>query len=108
MVEKGILANPLSRSYVVKIKISSSQQLQGVMPGMITETYLTCTSKDSKVVIPVSILQIDEYNNYFVWVNDGGKASKRVVTCGQFTATGVQVLSGLNADEEVILLRAMA
>lgn len=103
VAEKGIQANPLSRSYVVKIKIPSSLQSQGIMPGMITETHLIRTSQDSIVVIPVSILQIDEYNNCFVWVNDGGKAIKRVVTCGQFTAAGVQVLSGLRAGEEVIV-----
>lgn len=39
-----------------------------------------------------------------MWVKGAdGKASKRVVTCGKFTASGVTVVAGLSEGEEVIV-----
>ena len=50
------------------------------------------------------MLQLDEHNNYFVWLKGAdGKASKRVVACGKFTTTGVTVVNGLNEGDEVIV-----
>lgn len=103
VTEKGIKANPLSRSYEVKIKIKDGDALKRIMPGMITEVFMSGESSEQKIVIPANILQLDENNEYFVWLNNGGKASKRIVSCGDFTANGVIVVSGLHAGDEVIV-----
>ena len=103
VTEKGIKANPLSRSYEVKIKIKDNDALKGIMPGMITEVFMSGESFGQKIVIPANVLQLDENNDYFVWLNNGGKASKRTVSCGDFTANGVIVVSGLRAGDEVIV-----
>ena len=47
-------------------------------------------------------MQVDENNNEFVWLAVGGKAMKRIVTCGDFTANGVTVTSGL-ADGDLVI-----
>lgn len=101
--EKGIVANPLSRSYDVKIRVKDAAD--GLMPGMVTEVSLLSTEVQtvSRCVIPAHIVQLDEYNNNFVWVNDNGRATKRVIRCGGFTADGVTVFSGLNAGEQIIV-----
>lgn len=103
VTEKGIKANPLSRSYEVKIKIKDGDALKRIMPGMITEVFMSGESSEQKIVIPANVLQLDENNEYFVWLNNGGKASKRIVSCGDFTANGVIVVSGLHAGDEVIV-----
>ena len=115
VTEKGIKANPLSRSYEVKIKIKDGDALKSIMPGMITEVFMSGESSEQKIVIPANVLQLDDNNEYFVWLNNGGKASKRIVSCGDFTANGVIVscgdftangvivVSGLHAGDEVIV-----
>lgn len=103
VIEKGIQANPVSRSYEVKIRLDNSSLSGKVMPGMITEVYLTGKLSTQHIVIAANLIQIDENNNYFVWLNDKGKASKRIIACGDFTPTGVTVVSGLNAGDEIIV-----
>lgn len=103
VIEKGIQANLVSRSYEVKIRLDNSNLSGKVMPGMITEVYLTGKLSTQHIVIAANLIQIDENNNYFVWLNDKGKASKRIIACGDFTPTGVTVVSGLNAGDEIIV-----
>ena len=102
VTEKGIAANPLSRSYDVKIKITDKNK--ELMPGMVAEVMLQ-TSKDEKplYIIPYHIVQLDEHNNSFVWINNHGKAQKRNIICGEFVSNGVIVLSGLNENDEIII-----
>lgn len=88
VTEKGVQANPLSRSYEVNVSIQTKNT--GLLPGMVTEVWLQDADKSQACVLPVNVLQLDEHNNYFVWLKGAdGKASKRVVACGKFTATGV-------------------
>lgn len=101
VVEKGIVANPLSRSYDVKMRVDDGDK--ELMPGMVTEVVLTDTTKEALYVIPAHIVQLDEQNNSFVWVNDAGKARKCILKCGEFTAEGVTVVSGLKEGDEIIV-----
>lgn len=101
--EKGIQANPISRSYEVKIKIDESSEACDVMPGMVTEIYIEKDSDSQGVIIPAGIIQLDEDNNYFVWLNKSGKATKRIVICSGFTSSGVTVESGLHPGDEIIV-----
>lgn len=101
VAEKGIQAHPLSRSYLVKIK--PDKAVAGLMPGMVAEVSLAAGDKGQVYVIPASILQTDENNRTFVWLQAGGKAVRRVVECGEFTPQGVTVLSGLKAGDEIIV-----
>lgn len=101
VVEKGIQANPLIRSYEVKISIDGAAD--GIMPGMVTEVNVQSDNIVDRIIIPAEALQLDENNNYFVWVNAAGKASKRMVQCGEFTAHGVTIRSGLEYGSELII-----
>ena len=102
VTEKGVQANPLSRSYEVNIGIQTKNT--GLLPGMVTEVWLQDANKSQACVLPANVLQLDAHNNYFVWLKGAdGKASKRVVACGKFTATGVTVVNGLNEGDEVIV-----
>lgn len=101
VIEKGIVANPLSRSYDVKIRIDNPDK--SLMPGMVVKVGLRSPEEKRSFVLPAYIVQLDENNRTFVWVNNGGKAQRRFVTCGDYTAHGVTVVSGLDAGDEVIV-----
>ena len=98
--EKGIVADPLSRSYDVKISVPNEGRR--LMPGMVAEVAIDGTRHQEACIIPAHVVQIDEKNNEFVWLAVGGKATKRVITCGEFTASGVVVTSGLGAGDRII------
>lgn len=103
VVEKGIVANPLSRTYEVKLKMEKPGK--EVMPGMVTEVFLQPSKTDSRdiYVIPAHIVQIDEHNQSFVWSVKDGKAHKSIIVCDEYMADGVIVLSGLSANDSIIV-----
>jgi membrane fusion protein (multidrug efflux system) len=76
--EKGISADALSRSYDVKILIDNKGGL--LMPGMICDASLEKVgwSRQSLYCL-ASIIQLDDDNRQFVWVDVNGKAQKRMV-----------------------------
>lgn len=103
VVEKGVVANPLSRTYEVRLKLENTDK--EVLPGMVTEVFLHPynTASVSLCVIPAHVVQIDEHNRSFVWVVKDGKACKRVIVCGEYIADGVIVVSGLSANDSIIV-----
>lgn len=104
VTEKGIAANPISRSYEVKIRVENADA--ELMPGMVTEVSLERTGDaavPAQCVIPANIVQLDEENNSFVWVEQDGKAGKRIIRCGAFTANGVIVEAGVEDGTRIIV-----
>lgn len=101
VVEKGVQANPFSRSYDVKISIANNGG--ELMAGMITDVVLLSGDTVTCHKLPVQSLLIDENNNHFVWISNNGKAEKRLVECSEFVSDGVIVSSGLKNGDEVIV-----
>lgn len=99
--EKGIVANPLSRSYEVKLALSG-QQSDGLMPGMVANVVMENAGGESAFVLPAYVVQLDEQNNTFVWLCKDGKAQKRVVAVGGYMPEGVTIVAGLNEGDEII------
>ncbi len=100
VIEKGIVANALSRSYEVKIRID--QPDKELMPGMVCEVVLKTDKDSSHYILPANIIQLGEGNQNFVWVNNEGKAEKRIIQCGDFTADGIIVLKGIKDGDMII------
>ena len=102
MVEKGIAANPLSRSYEVKALINNPEQ--ELMPGMICHVHIEKPEEErTAIVLPVQVVQLDENNHSFVWVSADGKAEKRIIETGTLIHGGVVIEKGLKVGEEVIV-----
>ena len=103
VIEKGVVANPLSRTYEVKLKLEKSDE--AIMPGMVAEVSLRPYKTDSRnlCVIPAHIVQIDERNQSFVWSVKDGKAHKSIIVCDEYMADGVIVSSGLSANDSIIV-----
>lgn len=101
IVEKGVAANPLTRSYDVKALLNNPTG--ELMPGMICDVSLSSSSSAKTVImLPANIIQIDKDNREFVWTAVGGKAHKVYVATGDVTDRGVIVTSGLSAGDKVI------
>lgn len=100
--EKGVAANPLSRSYDVKITIPNpSSQL---LPGMICDVVVDRQGTSMKaMVLPINSVLLDADNHYFVWLDIDGHAAKRVVETGGMCDEGIIITSGLSAGDKVIV-----
>lgn len=103
IIEKGVIADPITRSYSVKIRIEGATD--GLLPGMVSNVSLanTETSSSAAVVIPASLIQIGDDNSYFVWVDEGGKAVRRTVTCGEYVSNGVSIVNGLKTGDKLVV-----
>ena len=101
VVERGVKADALSRSYEVKLRVDNADD--ALLPGMVAEVALADNGGETACVLPMHIVQIDEHNRQFVWVDSAGKAEKRAITCGDFTGDGVVVTQGLVPGDRVIV-----
>lgn len=102
--EKGVVADPISRSYGVKIRIS--QPDDALLPGMVTSAVLehnSSASASAEVVVPARLVQLADDNSTFVWTDEGGKAVRRPVVCGEYRADGVVIVSGLHQGDRLII-----
>ncbi|MDD2960562.1 MAG: efflux RND transporter periplasmic adaptor subunit [Muribaculaceae bacterium] len=101
IIEKGIAANPLSRSYEVKALVDNPTGV--LMPGMVCEMSINSHSEQATFILPSTAIQLDEKNCYFVWLNVKGKAQHRYVHIGAGTNQGIIITSGLSAGDVVIV-----
>jgi hypothetical protein len=69
----------------------------------VTEVCLMSRTDKTGIIIPAHVIQIDEKNNNFVWVNKEGKARKRIIDCGEYTSDGVVVKEGIADGDEIII-----
>ena len=102
VVEKGIVASPISRSYDVKLKVKGGHA--ELLPGMVADVSILLSENGTgfHCVIPADIVQLDEKNKTFVWIVKDGKAHKQEISCGEYQADGVAVLSGLSQGDSII------
>ena len=100
IVEKGVIANPLTRSYEVKILMDNP--LEELMPGMICNVSID-NAAQSNVVIPAPVVQLDQHNHCFVWTNRGGKAHKTLIETGNPDGNGIIITNGLSTGDEILI-----
>lgn len=99
--EINVTAHPLSRSYDVKLMVGNNDK--SLLPGMICQV----SAKDEKagqvVILENHVIQIDEGNHPFVWLDVDGIAQKRAIQTGNITRQGVIVTSGVEPGDKVIV-----
>lgn len=101
IVEKGIAAHPLSRSYEVKALVKNPSG--DLLPGMLCEMEVQQEQACEGILLANHIVQLDSENRQFVWINQSGKAVKRYVTVGELSSRGVFITSGLTPGDEVLV-----
>jgi len=101
VTERGVSADPRSRTYEVKATIQNSDGQ--LLPGMICQAFTNYMQGTTGVFVPANLVQLDGDNKTFVWVVNNGKAVKREITISSETAQGVQVGGGLSAGDQIII-----
>lgn len=100
--EKGVAANPLSRSYDIKFEVANPNG--EILPGMICNVALATDTIQNVLALPSDAVLLDADNHNFVWLATGGKAEKRIVTVdGMTSGTRIIISSGLAVGDSVIV-----
>jgi membrane fusion protein (multidrug efflux system) len=94
--------NVNSRSFLAESKVPSRPTIK---PNQISLVKILDHQSKNAIVVPVETVQADEKGKYvYVSVTENGKltARKREVTIGEFYDDVIEIMSGLNAGEQLI------
>lgn len=105
VTRKGVVADPLTRAYTVKVSVPANGK---ILPGMIGKVSLTPAAKPKakraeSIVLPAEAVQLDSDNSHFVWLVKNGKAQRQTVTVNELVADGVVIEEGLLKGDTVII-----
>jgi len=101
IAEKGVSADPMSRSYEVKAMIENPNH--ELLPGMVCQVGIKSSHASQSIAVPADIIQLTPDNKTFVWTVKGNKAQKTYITLGENMTDGVRVESGLTLGDKVII-----
>jgi len=99
----GRVIDPSRRSFYVEARIPASRALR---PNQITMVYIKDYTARNTITIPVNTLQNDDKGKFvLVAVKQGDKlvAEKRMVQVGELTGNQLEVKSGLNPGDQLIV-----
>ena len=92
--------DPMTGLYNVKIAIDNKDD--AIKVGMLCDVELTLSELTDIIKIPSKAL-INSNNEYFVYVANGDKAQKVVVTLGISDEEFTEIMSGLSEGDEVVV-----
>lgn len=100
--EIGVLSNPLSHTYRIKVELKNPEQR--LKPGMVCKVTINNPTLENQVVVPLSAVQTDGHGEKFVFVANPntGKAMKKSIVTGPMKNNGVVINSGLAANDLII------
>lgn len=95
----GKVIDPVSRGFNVEVKLPAKK---GYRPNMVAILKIVDYRNDKALVVPVNAIQRSESSTYvFTAVN--GKAKKVAVKTGKVSDGKAEILSGLNAGDQVVI-----
>lgn len=101
ITEKGVAADPITRSY--EVKAIAANPNRKLLPGMVCDVYTSNAESVSTLMLPANIIQIDIDNRPFVWTVVNGVAHKRSVILGQSIGDNIQIVRGLSPKDKIIV-----
>jgi RND family efflux transporter MFP subunit len=101
--EKGVMANPISHTYDVRIMVGNPSER--LMPGMIGRVYLDRPDPAALILIPLNAVQTDEQGRRFVYLADpvAKKALKQIIVTATAQDLHVIVKDGLKTGDQLIV-----
>lgn len=107
VTQKSVVADPLTRSYTVKVAIPQTTT-SGILPGMVGSVTFepqadAPTTEVSGEMLPSQAVCLADDNRTFVWIVEKGVAQRRFVVADELVATGVMVKEGLAAGDSVVV-----
>lgn len=101
VVEKGVIGNPLSHTYEVKVRLSNNNG--AMMPGMVCNVTMQGDETPGAIVLPARAVQVSHTGRHSVWTVAEGRALQTEVTTGPLTGEGILIRSGLRNGDHVIV-----
>lgn len=106
ITQKAIVADPLTRSYTIKVEIPSEGGR--ILPGMIGTVGFEATAGNGDaaqavIVLPSQAVNLSDDNRTFVWVVRNGVAARQFVQIDEFASQGIIVKNGLSKGDTVIV-----
>ncbi len=99
--EKGVVADVLSRSYDVWVRVANNDHR--LLPGMLCEVLTpTVTASDALPSLLAHEVLIDTDNSRYVWVVRHGHAQKQTITTGENVGERVVITSGIAPGDTII------
>lgn len=93
--------NPTTRSFEVEVTIPNRSLT--LRPGMFARTTFNMAEVEGVTVLDLAVQKQAGTNERFVFVAKDGKAQRRVVVPGRQVGDRIEVLSGVEANEEVVV-----
>ncbi|MDP4205442.1 MAG: efflux RND transporter periplasmic adaptor subunit [Bacteroidota bacterium] len=104
ITEKGVMANPLSHTYEVKIAIQNTGEK--LKPGMVSNVLIQNNGPANSIVIPQQSVQVDNNNGKYVFVvnTTSQKTYKKAIKIGKLSGNGgISVINGLNNGDLLVV-----
>ncbi|MEN9697391.1 MAG: hypothetical protein RLZ56_812 [Bacteroidota bacterium] len=98
----GTVIDPLSRSFFVESKLPLDNKFR---PNQLVQVKIKDYTKKNAIIIPINLIQNDDKGKFiYVAATEKGKlvARKRSVVVGEFYGNNIEILSGLNAGEQMV------
>lgn len=100
--EIGVLSNPVSHTYTVKVELDNSDET--LKPGMVCQVSVSSVDSSNRIIVPMSAVQLDGNGNKYVFIADknSNRVQKKNVSVGNLASRGVIIEKGLAPGDLVI------
>lgn len=95
-------ADPLSRSFTVRIRLDNADRL--LRPGNVVIGHLFTGRSRSALTVPPEAVQAQPDGSLYVWTVDPirARALRRIVEVGDLRSSSVEIVAGLKPGDEVV------
>lgn len=91
-----------STVYEIRFRLPVDNQDLSYRLGMDGDALITIDQKDNALVLPLEAV-VNEDSKTFVWLKNDGRLEKKYVTTGIENDTEIEILSGLNPNDQVVI-----
>jgi HlyD family secretion protein len=95
--------NPGVKTYNIVVRFDEDQNLAGLKPGMTDQVELILETLDEALVVPVASVFTEQEKTY-CWRMNGSTPEQVPVEVGRMNESFVQILSGLDEGDSVLLV----
>lgn len=93
--------NPVSHTFTIEIEVNNRDQR--LRPGMFSRVTMNFGTNERPLIKDMAVLKQSGSNDRYVFVEENGKASYRLVELGKRIEDKYEIISGLNAGDRVIV-----
>ncbi len=94
--------DPVTRNFPVELRLINGSK--EITPGMMAELELITDKKEKVIVVPNDVFIVNQKDEKIVYVIMDSTAHQKIVTTGISNEKFTEVISGLNADEKIVVM----